>query len=99
MEAYILNTKNLENKESRLNIRASQYQKEIITEAARKQHTSISNFILGIAYREAQEILADETDFKLPAERWEAFCAALDKKPNNILALQKLLSNSSVFDK
>jgi uncharacterized protein (DUF1778 family) len=99
MEAFTPNIYNTDTKESRLNIRATQYQKEVIMEAARRQHTSTSNFIVETAYKEAKEILADETNFKLSTEKWAAFCSALDRKPRNISALQQLLSESNIFDK
>ena len=91
-------TSQLDNRESRLNIRASYYQKEIITKAARIKHTTISNFVLERAYQEAQEILANETNFKLDNIRWEKFCNALDSNPRTIKPLQKLLTETGVFN-
>jgi len=85
-------------REARLNIRASQYQKEIIMEAAKIKHTTISNFVLGRAYQEAQEILANETNFKLDNKKWKIFCDALDSKPRIIKSLQNLLDKDSIFD-
>jgi predicted DNA-binding antitoxin AbrB/MazE fold protein len=40
----------------------------------------------------------DQTNFVLSAERWEAFCALLDRPPRQIPALQKLLTQPSVLD-
>jgi predicted DNA-binding antitoxin AbrB/MazE fold protein len=40
----------------------------------------------------------DETYFVLSPERWEAFCALLDRPPKEIPALRKLLTQPSVLD-
>jgi predicted DNA-binding antitoxin AbrB/MazE fold protein len=41
---------------------------------------------------------ADELHFVLPADRWQAFCDALDAPPQDIPALRKLLTEASLFD-
>ena len=91
-------TSQVDNREARLNIRANYYQKEIITKAARIKHTTISNFVLERACQEAQEILANETDFRLNNTQWAKFCDALDSNPRVIKPLQKLLTEDGVFD-
>ena len=85
-------------RDARLNIRANLYQKEVIAEAARIRHTTISNFILATAYQKAQEVLASETNFKLPAHKWEAFCKILDREPCVIKPLKDLLTSQDTFD-
>ena len=40
----------------------------------------------------------DQVHFTLTAERWQAFCAALDAPPRDIPALRKLLTEESVLD-
>ena len=86
------------NREARLNIRSSHYQKEIIAMAAQIKQTTISNFVLGSAYQEAQEILANETNFKLDGPRWKLFCDALDGNPRVIKPLSELLTAPGIFD-
>ncbi|MCI0464596.1 MAG: DUF104 domain-containing protein [Gemmataceae bacterium] len=41
---------------------------------------------------------ADQVLFVLSAERWQAFCDALDAPPKDIPALRKLLTEASLFD-
>jgi uncharacterized protein (DUF1778 family) len=85
-------------KEERLNIRASARQKEVIAKAARIEEKSISEFVLENAYQAAQEVLAEQTHFNLPEGQWEVFCAALDAPPKPIPALKALLTEPGVFD-
>ena len=85
-------------KEERLNIRASVRQKEIISRAASIEEKSLSEFVLDTAYQAAQEVLAEQTHFNLPQDQWETFCAALDAPPKSIPALRALLTEPSVFD-
>jgi predicted DNA-binding antitoxin AbrB/MazE fold protein len=42
--------------------------------------------------------VGDQVLFALPPERWQSFCDALDAAPREIPALQKLLTEASVFD-
>jgi predicted DNA-binding antitoxin AbrB/MazE fold protein len=41
---------------------------------------------------------ADQVQFVLPEDRWQAFCDALDAPPKEIPALRKLLMEPSLFD-
>lgn len=44
------------------------------------------------------EAALDQAHFLLSPERWEAFCALLDRPPRQVPALQKLLTQPSVLD-
>ena len=44
------------------------------------------------------EAVSDQARFVLSPERWEAFCALLDRPPREIPALQRLLTQPSVLD-
>ena len=83
---------------ARLNIRATENQKDAIARAARLTHASISDFVLTRAYRDAQEILAEQNDFRLSKRQWQAFNEALDAPPKAIPALRRLLAEPGVFD-
>jgi len=85
-------------RQTRLNVRATQEQKDLITRAARMTNSTISEFVLGRAYRDAQEILAEQNDFRLPDRQWRAFNQALDAPPKRIEALRRLLIEDGVFD-
>jgi uncharacterized protein (DUF1778 family) len=86
-------------KETRLNIRISGHQKEIITQAAQLQHATISDFVIEQAYEAATHLLADNARFVLPKADWDAFCEALDAPTTDIPALRKLLTTPSVFER
>lgn len=86
----------LQSKESRLNIRASRHQKEVIAKAARLLNTTVSTFVLQHAYEDAQSILAEQSRFQLPSREWKAFCEALDAPPKDLPALRKLLKSKGV---
>ena len=86
------------NKPTRLNIRVSQHEKDVIARAAGTMNTTVSNFVLQKAYAVAQAILADQSQFRLPDRQWRKFCQALDAPPKDIPALRKLLAEPGVFD-
>ena len=85
-------------KPSRLNIRVSQQEKDVLTRAASALNTSVSDFVVQHAYAEAQVILAEQSQFRLPDKQWREFCKALDAPPKDIPALRKLLTQRGVFD-
>ena len=57
------------NKPTRLNIRVSEHEKDVITKAAVRLNTTVSSFVLQRAYADAQAILADQSQFRLPDKR------------------------------
>ena len=79
-------------KASRFSIRVSANQKRVIAEAARIQDTTISDFVLEQSLTTAQQVIADQVQFKLPKKQWKEFCEALDAPPKPISALRKLLN-------
>ena len=87
-----------EAKPKRLNIRVSEYEKDVITRAAGALNTTVSNFVLRRAYAEAQAVLAEQSQFRLPEKKWRQFCQALDAPPKDVPALRKLLTEPGVFD-
>lgn len=85
-------------KESRLSIRASEPEKALLAQAARARHMNTSQFVLQASLDAAQAILADQTEFRLPPEQWEAFCQRLDAPARTIPALRQLFSEPEPFD-
>jgi uncharacterized protein (DUF1778 family) len=85
-------------KTTKLQLRLRPAEKAILTRAAELRQTTLSKFMLENAYHAAQQVLADQVHFTLPADRWKAFCQALDAPPRTIPALQQLFSTRSVFD-
>lgn len=92
-------TKTRPKKGERINLRASSRQKRLFERVARKRGETTSDFILESAEKNATEILAAERDFVLSKAQWDKFVSALDQAPKAIPAVQKLLSEPSVFEK
>lgn len=80
-----------------LNIRISEQQKDLISQAAALRKISLSEFVIENAYTAAAQVLADNTHFVLSSEKWEAFCEALDAPPKDLPALKELFRRPSPF--
>jgi uncharacterized protein (DUF1778 family) len=85
-------------KATKVQLRLRPTEKAVIARAAELRQTTLSKFMLAHAYQAAQQVLADQVHFTLPAERWRAFCQALDAPPREVAALRRLLTEKSVFD-
>jgi uncharacterized protein (DUF1778 family) len=81
-----------------LNIRISEQQKDLISQAAALSKRSLSEFVIENAYDAATQVLADKTQFILSPEKWEEFCDALDAPPKSIPALKELFNKPSSFN-
>jgi len=66
--------------------------------AAQASRRSVSDFVLESALARAEEALPDRQHFRLDAEQWEAFMAALDAPPRPLPRLRRLLSEPSPFE-
>ena len=82
---------------SRFSIRASATQKRIIAEAARIKDTTITDLVLEHSFTAAQQVIADQVQFRLPKKQWKQFCEALDAPPKTIPALRRLLTRPPLF--
>jgi uncharacterized protein (DUF1778 family) len=89
---------NRKKRETNLNIRATLKQKQIISQAAKLKHTTVSNFVLEKAFEAAQATVLEQRHFVLSAEQWDKFCEALDGPAREFPGLQKLLTEPGVFD-
>ena len=85
-------------KPARINIRVSEQEKDVISRAAEKMNTTVSDFVLTKAYAEAQAVLSVQSQFRLNNNKWHEFCKSLDSPPKDIPALRRLLSKRGVFD-
>jgi uncharacterized protein (DUF1778 family) len=83
----------------RTNIRLSPEEKTIIVKAAKLQRKGYTVFMRESSCAAAAEVLASQTVFKLPADKWQAFCEILDRPPQDNPAIKKLLTEPSLFDK
>jgi uncharacterized protein (DUF1778 family) len=86
-----------EGKSQRFNIRATEGEKALVEHAARARHMTASQFMLQSALRSAEEILADQTRFVLPTDKWDEFVSLLDRPAHEVSALQRAASKPSRF--
>ena len=82
----------------KLDLRLTPEAKRRITAAAEAQQRTVSEFVLQSALDRADEALADRRVFRLDAEQWEKFLAALDAPPRPNARMKRLLSEPSVFE-
>jgi len=85
-------------KEERIEIRLATAEKERIRQAAVLSHQNLSEFVLRAVRAVADETLAEQTRFVLPAEQMKMFHAALDQPAKSIPRLRELLKKPSVFE-
>lgn len=85
-------------KSERIDVRASQSVKQLLQEAARASHKSVSEFLLDAGIQAANQTLADRLRFELPPEKWEAFQAELERPITAKPKLKKLLSEPGLLD-
>ena len=83
---------------TRLNIRISEHEKDVISRAAIATGATVRRFVREKAYAEAQAILADHSQFYLDEKQWKEFCKALDAPPRKLPTLRNLLSDQGVLD-
>lgn len=84
-------------KEARLSIRASEPQKKLLAQAARARNLNTSQFVLEASLDAAHAALADQTEFRLTGEQWEAFCRSLDAPPRLVPELRRLFNEPEAF--
>lgn len=82
-----------------INVRIPAEQKTIIDNAAQLLGKSRTAFILELAVRHAEDILAEKTHFQLSPEQWDAFTALLDAPVQSNPALARLLNTPAPWDK
>ena len=82
-----------------INVRIPTEQKTIIDNAAQLLGKSRTAFILELAVRHAEDILAEKTHFQLSPEQWDAFTALLDAPVQSNPALARLLNPPAPWDK
>jgi uncharacterized protein (DUF1778 family) len=84
-------------KDERLNIRVSRAEKAVVEQAASLRHMAVSQFMLQAALQSAEEVLADQSRFIVPEDRWMQFSALLDRPARVIPALAEAASEPSPF--
>jgi len=86
------------NRSEKLDIRITPEAKQILQQAAKQRHTTISQFVLESALDSASTVLAERSRLGLNAEQWEIFMAALDAPPRCHPRMERLLNEPSILD-
>lgn len=86
-------------KDETIEVRAAANTKALLAAAARVRHTSMSEFILSSAVREAENALADQRVFQVPDENWAAFMAILDAPSVSDADIAALARSPAPWDK
>ncbi len=84
-------------KDKTLNIRVTEREKKLVEQAASISHMGMSQFMLQATLRAAEEMLADQTRFVLPADEWDRFVALLDRPARILPGLREAASKPSPF--
>lgn len=79
-------------KTERIDVRANLSVKQLLQEAARTCHKSVSEFLLDAGISAANQALADRHRFLLDDLQWEAFQQALERPVQTNPRLKKLLT-------
>ena len=82
-----------------INIRAKEEQRDLIDQAAERLGRSRSDFMLGAACREAQDVLLDQVFFTVNAGTFAKFQALLDQPLPPTGKLRRLLKTKAPWDK
>ena len=86
-------------KTERIDVRASAPVKQLLQDAARAYHKSVSEFLLDAGVTAAAQTLADRRQFVLDEAGWAAFPEALDRQVAAKPRLKKLLREPGVLDR
>jgi uncharacterized protein (DUF1778 family) len=86
------------NRTEKLDLRLTAKAKRTLRSAAEASHKSLSEFVLESALARADSLLADRDVFRLDAEQWTAFMAALDAPTKPRPRLARLLNEPSILD-
>jgi uncharacterized protein (DUF1778 family) len=90
-----MSTVNL-SKTERIDVRASKPVKQLLQEAARARHKSVSELLPEAGVTVAAQTLADRRQFVLDDTQWQAFQVALDRPVQSKPRLKKLLNAPGV---
>lgn len=86
-------------KSSRLELRITPEQKNLLEEAAAAGARSVTDFVLESASAAAHDVLADRSRFVLSPEKWSELSAAMDRPARIMPDLATFLAEPSVLEK
>lgn len=82
---------------SRINLRASARQEQLLKQAAAATDRTMTDFVLETAVVEAERVLADRRWFLIDDARWDEFQRLLDQPARDLPKLRALLAKPSPF--
>ena len=86
------------NRTEKLDLRLTAQAKRALQSAADASHKKLSDFVVESALARADSVLAERQVFRLNAQRWAAFLAALDAPPRPRPRLARLLNEPTIVD-
>jgi uncharacterized protein (DUF1778 family) len=85
-------------KSERFHVRATSRQAALIRAGATRRGVKLTDYIIKSLCVQAEIDIADQTQFALPTDRWNAFAKALDAPPHIPAGLKRLFSHSPVAE-
>ncbi|MHB8122081.1 MAG: type II toxin-antitoxin system TacA family antitoxin [Desulfuromonadaceae bacterium] len=85
-------------KTERIDVRANVTVKQLLQDAARACHKSVSEFLLDAGVTAANQALTDRQRFELDSAQWQAFQQALDRPVQSHPRMKALLTKPGVLD-
>lgn len=82
---------------SRINLRASARQEQLLKQAAAATDRTMTDFVLESAVVEAERVLADRRWFLISDEQWDEFQRLLEQPAHDLPRLRALLARPSPF--
>jgi len=84
-------------KDKTVNILVTGDEMAVVEQAAALRHMPLSQFMLQATLRAAEQVLADQTRFVVPAEKWDELVARLDRPALVLSGLQDAASRPRPF--
>ncbi|MHB8059032.1 MAG: type II toxin-antitoxin system TacA family antitoxin [Desulfuromonadaceae bacterium] len=85
-------------KTERIDVRANVTVKQLLQDAARACHKSVSEFLLDAGVTAANQTLADRQRFELDSAQWLEFQHALDRPVQSNPRMKALLTEPGILD-
>ena len=85
-------------KSERFHIRATSRQADLIKAGAARRNANLTEYIVDATCAQAEMDLADQNQFVLPPQAWNAFVKALDAPPKVPPGLKRLFARPSAAE-
>lgn len=82
---------------TRIDLRVDEEKKGVIARAAELSGLTITQYVLGLVWPDAERRVAEHSRIRLSEKDWEAFAARLDEAPRELPELKALLTRQSRF--